>query len=73
MPEVSGKTLVMAIQAIDAEIRRLRALSDEAIVPGDEMLLVDFETAAEELEDAYAEITRTHSNLPPYAKLVRRQ
>ncbi|AEF99979.1 hypothetical protein [Methylomonas methanica] len=73
MPEVKGKTLVMAIQAVDAEIQRLRALPDEAVVPGDEILLVDFEAAAEDLEEAYAEATRTYSNLPPYSQLVRRR
>lgn len=72
MPEVSGRVLVMAIQAVDAEIRRLRALPDEVVVPGDELLLVDFENAAESLEEAYEEATRTCSNLPPYSQLVRR-
>ncbi|MFZ4702154.1 MAG: hypothetical protein ACOYMG_19080 [Candidatus Methylumidiphilus sp.] len=71
MPEVSGKTLVMAIQAVEAEIQRLRALSDEETVPGDEVFLVDLETAAEDLEEAYAEATRTYSNLPAYSQLVR--
>ncbi|MCK9605748.1 MAG: hypothetical protein M0R33_04770 [Methylomonas sp.] len=73
MPEVSGKTLVMAIQAVDAEIQRLRALPDEVLVPGDEILLVDFETAAEDLEEAYTEAARICSNLPPYSQLVRRR
>ena len=73
VPEVSAKTLVMAVQAVDAEIRRLRALPEEAVVPGDELLLVDFETAAEELEEAYAEAMRTYSNLPPYSQLVNRR
>lgn len=72
MPEVSGRTLVMAIQAVDAEIRRLRALPDDAAVPGDDERLVDFENAAEELEQAYAEAMRTVANLPPYAQLVGR-
>lgn len=70
MPEVSGRTLVVAIQGVDAEIRRLRALLDDAVVPGDEVRLVDFENAAEELEEAYAEARRTITNLPPYAQLV---
>ena len=72
MPEVSGRVLVLAIQAIDAEIRRLRSLPDEAVVPGDELLLVDFENAAESLEEAYEEAMQTCSNLPPYDQLVRR-
>ena len=73
MPEVSAKTLVMAVQAVEAEIRRLRALPEAEVVPGDELLLVDLETAAEELEEAYAEAARTHTNLPPYSQLVNRR
>lgn len=73
VPNVSGNTLVMVVQAVDAEIRRLRALPDHAVVPGDEMLLVDYENAAEELEEAYAEAASVQSNLPPYSQLVRRR
>jgi len=61
----------MAIQAVEAEVRRLRRLDDDQVVPGDELLLMDYETAAEELEEAYAEAVRIQSNLPPYAQLVR--
>lgn len=73
MPELSGKTLVLAIQAVDAEILRLRALPDEVFVPEDEVFLVDLETALEELEEAYAEATKTYSNLPPFSQLVKSQ
>ena len=50
---------------------RLRALPDEAVVPGDEVFLADLETAAEDIEEAYDEATRTFSNLPPFSQLVR--
>ncbi|WP_293370191.1 hypothetical protein [Nevskia sp.] len=73
MTEIDEKTLVMAIQAVDAEIRRLRALPDERIVPGDEVLLVDFENAAEDLEEAYANALQKYANLPPYSQLVHRK
>ncbi len=73
MPDVSGWTLVMAVQAVQSEILRLRRLSDENVVPGDELLLVDYETAAEELEAAYTEASRLQPNLPPYAQLVNRR
>ena len=73
MPEIGGWTLVMAVQAIETEIRRLRRLTDENVVPGDELLLVDYETAAEELEAAYEEAVRVQPNLPPYAQLVNRR
>lgn len=73
MSEVNAKTLVMAIQAVDAEIRRLRSLPESVAVPGDDVLLVDYEDAAECLEEAYAEVTRVIENLPPYAQLVGRR
>ena len=55
MPEIRGKTLVMVIQAVESEIRRLRALPDGQTVPEDEERLVAFENVAEELEDLYEE------------------
>ena len=61
------------VQAVQTEILRLRAKPGEAVVPGDELLLVDYETAADELEQAYAEALREQPNLPPYAQLVNRR
>lgn len=72
MPEISGKTLALAVQAIDAEIRRLRALPDDRVVPGDEELLLQYEIAADDLEDVYAEAAKSIVNLPPYERLVQR-
>jgi hypothetical protein len=72
MAEIDEKALVMAIQAVDAEIKRLRALPDDIVVPGDEILLVDFENAAESLEEAYNQARRIYTNLPPYSQLVHR-
>ena len=72
MIAISCKTLMMAIQATEAEIRRLRAVPDAMFVAEDAVLLVDFETAAEELEAAYANIIKTDSNLPSYSMLVGR-
>jgi hypothetical protein len=62
----------MVVQAVEAEIRRIRALPEEFTVPGDEVLLVDYENAAEELERVYSEASRTHANLPLYSQLVQR-
>ncbi len=73
MPEISGRTLVIAVQAVDTEIRRLRSLPEHAVVPGDEERLVQCENAAEELEEAYAEAARLITNLPPYSLLVHRE
>jgi hypothetical protein len=72
VPEIRGKTLVMVIQAVDSEIRRLRALPEERTVPGDEERLVDFETVAEELEELYEAARRTEAGLPAYTKLIQR-
>ena len=72
MPEISGRTLVLVIQAVEAEIRRLRALPDEETVPGDEVLLMDYENVADELEELYEEASKAQSNLPSYGRLVKR-
>lgn len=71
MPEISGRTLALSIQAVDIEIHRLDSLHEDVIVPDDQELLVQYYSAAEELEKAYAEVTKKISNLPPYARLVR--
>jgi hypothetical protein len=71
MPEIQGRSLMMVIQAVDAEIHRLRNLPDEHTVPEDEVRLVDFETLAEELEELYEAACATESGLPPYERLVR--
>ena len=71
MPEIRGRSLVLLIQAVDAEIQRLRSLSEEKTVPEDEVRLVDFENLAEELEELYEAAQDTESGLPPHEKLVR--
>ena len=72
MAEVSGNDLVMVIQAVEEEIRRLRSMSADEMVLGDMVLLEDYETTAERLEEAYAEECKRVINLPPYATLTRR-
>lgn len=72
MPDVSGNDLVMVIQAVEAEIRRLRDMPTDDMVLGDMVLLEAYETTAERLEEAYAEAQETALNLPPYAQLVGR-
>ena len=72
MPEIRGKTLVMVIQAVESETRRLRALPDEQTAPEDEERLVAFENVAEELEDLYEEARASETSLPAYARLVKR-
>lgn len=72
MPEINGQSLVLIIQAVDTEIKRLRNLPDDETVPDDEVRLLDFENLAEELEEKYEEARTTAGNLPDYSRLVRR-
>lgn len=70
MPEISTRSLVLIIQAVDREINRLMSLPDETITPDEELQLVDYESLADELEGAYAAATLGQSNLPDYKLLV---
>ena len=73
MPEISARSLVLIIQAVDREINRLMSLPDEAITPAEERRLVDYESLADELEEAYAGATKGQTNLPAYELLVTRR
>lgn len=73
MAEVSDSTLVIVIQALEAEMRRFRAMPDDEIVPGDEIFYDDMSRAATDLERAYAAATRHDPDLPPYSQLVGRR
>ena len=73
MPEVNGRTLVMAVQAVDAQVQ---ALSKQIVAAGEddatdlEDLLLTYMKAADELRTAYEAALKLSSNLPPYARLV---
>lgn len=71
MHTIKTGTLILAIQAIHAEQQTLRsALAED---DGDEDLMqavADHQRAAEDLERAYDEATKTVLNLPPYNELV---
>lgn len=71
MPEVNSRSLVLIIQAVDREINRLHALSDDEITSAEEISLVDFESLADELEELYErEKAGRQTNLPDYQTLV---
>jgi hypothetical protein len=71
MPEITTQTLVMAIQAVAAEMRSLREdLASEDVDPELEQLYEDFERAADDLEAAYDKEAKSVLNLPPYNELV---
>ena len=73
MAQLSPQTLVAVIQALDAERERLALAQEEAEGPQvadlDEILL-SYDTAAEELKQAYLAALDVYDNLPPYEDLV---
>lgn len=70
MPEISARSLALVIRAVDQESNRLMNLPDETITPAEEIQLVDYESLAYELEDAYVKLTEGQTNLPEYKRLV---
>lgn len=71
MPDITNRTLVIAIQAVAAEIRAMRlALADGEGEPEDYQRLENWMRAADDLERAYDEAAKTILNLPPYSELV---
>lgn len=73
MQPVSGLTLMVAIQSVDAEIRRLEAECEAETgpeLPDLQDLLLSYHNAADELRKAYIEECRHVINLPPYEMLI---
>jgi hypothetical protein len=74
MPEVSGLTLVVAIQSVHKDMRALQAELDadgDEADPELQLLLLSMWKAARELEAAYAHALRMSNNLPSYEQLTR--
>ncbi|WP_156255261.1 hypothetical protein [Sandarakinorhabdus oryzae] len=71
MPEISVNTMIVAIQAVAAQVRQMRAVAamDDA-QPEELMLLEEWLEAAEDLERAYDKAAKTIINLPPYDRLA---
>ena len=71
MPDISTATLIIAIQAVDAQVRQLRKAVERDDAEAEEMqLLESWEDAAQDLEKAYDVEARDVLNLPPYDELV---
>ncbi len=71
MPEIKSRTMLIAIQAVAAQIRAMREeLADGDAEPDDYALLEQNIEAAEDLERAYDIEAKTVLNLPPYDELV---
>jgi hypothetical protein len=71
MPEIKSRTMLIAIQAVSAQIRAMREeLADGDAEPQDYVLLEQNIEAAEDLEQAYDAEAKTVLNLPPYDELI---
>ena len=71
MPEIKSRTMLIAIQAVAAQIRTMREeLADGDAEPEDYALLEQNIEAAEDLERAYDIEAATVLNLPPYDELI---
>ncbi len=71
MPKIRCQTLIVAIQAVAAEIRGLQAsFADGDVEPEDYQLREDRQRAGEDLARACDEAARTVLNLPPYDELM---
>lgn len=72
MPEISVNTMIVAIQAVAAQVKELRtAVSRDDAQPEEMKLLEEWLEAAEDLERAYDTEARIVINLPPYDKLIQ--
>lgn len=74
MANVDGQTLLMAVQAVQAQIRLLEMQIDHASEDDDisdqEDLLMGYSKAADALRLAYEAEELSSSNLPPYDMLI---
>jgi len=75
MAQVDGQALLMAVQAVQAQIRLLSEEMDQSAEDDDltdqEDLLAGYMRAADALRVAYEAEKLVSSNLPPYDSLVK--
>lgn len=73
MADLSAQTLVTMVQAVAAEIRRIKETAGGEIAelaPDDQELLLAFSQAAMELKAAYLDAREFAPGMPPYEQLV---
>jgi hypothetical protein len=71
MPNIATRTLIVAIQAVNAQVHQLRKAVECDDAEVEEMqLLEQWEDAARDLESAYDIEARDTLNLPPYDELL---
>ncbi len=69
---INVNTMIVAIQAVAAQVRELRAtVARDDAAPEEMRLLEEWIEAAEDLECAYDKAARAILNLPPYDQLTR--
>jgi hypothetical protein len=71
MPQIDTDTLLVAIQAVAAQVRQLQAaVAQDDAQPEEMQLLEEWQAAASDLERAYDVEAAVVLNLPPYDELV---
>lgn len=71
MSKIKTGTLIVAIQAVAAELRILKEnMQNGQADPEEYEILQDWQDAANDLEEAYDELAKSQLNLPPYNKLI---
>ena len=69
--EISINTMIVAIHAVAAQVKELRAtVSRDDARPEEMKLLEEWVEAGEDLERAYDTVAQTVLNLPPYDRLI---
>lgn len=76
MADISGNTLVMAIQVVDQKVTALKQQIDKLDEDDDalidlEDLLLSYMTAAHELRVGYESALKVQGDLPAYSDLVK--
>ena len=70
MANIKDSTLIIVIQALEAEMKRFRAIAHKDLVAADEIFYDDMSRAALDLKAAYAAAAQDDAALPPYSKLI---
>lgn len=72
MPDISINTMIVAIQAVAAQVKEMRvAVSWDDAEPEEMRLLEEWLEAAEDLERAHDIAAQSVINLPPYDRLTQ--
>lgn len=70
MPEIKFDSLIYIIQAMNQQIKDLRAISDEEVTPDEQIFLLDNELVMDELEEVYKGVAKGNANFPSFEQLT---